>query len=190
MMQYRTLYRSMRAFERMAEDPDQDRARLELRERVTHPLGARERVVLVTAFLEARSSREVVVGSERDDEDVGVVRLPVRCDETRLRFDGRDTLSPELDPLSRHLRVVEEDVLLGFTAEEDVELRESEMERVVLVDERDADLVDERLGEACRKLQAGEACSQYHHVLRQPVARRYREAPGTEGSGERSCRGD
>ena len=42
--------------------------------RVAHPLGSGDRVVLEAALLEARRRGDVVLGAERDDEDVRVVR--------------------------------------------------------------------------------------------------------------------
>jgi hypothetical protein len=68
--QERTFERSRRALERVAEDPDQDRPGRELGKHVAQSLGACERLVLESALLEARSGGEVVIGSQRDDEDV------------------------------------------------------------------------------------------------------------------------
>ena len=46
-------------------------------------------IELVAAFDEARRRAEVVVGAERDDEHVGVVRPPFRDDAPRCRVDRR-----------------------------------------------------------------------------------------------------
>ena len=73
--QERALERRGRALVRLAEDAEQDRPAAEPGQRhVAHPLGSGDRVVLEATFREARSRGDVVVGTERDDEDVGVVR--------------------------------------------------------------------------------------------------------------------
>jgi hypothetical protein len=82
-----------------------------------------------------------------------------------LRLDQGYALSPELDALLRDLGVGEQDVCGCLAAEEDVQLRVTEVERLVLVDERDADVLGERLGESRRQLQAGEAGTQGDDVL-------------------------
>jgi hypothetical protein len=71
----------------------------------------------------------------------------------------------ELDALLRDLVVGEQDVRHGLPAEEDVQLRIAEEEGLALVDERDADLAGERIGESRRELQAGEAGAEDNNVL-------------------------
>jgi len=164
--QQRAFERGRRALVRMAEDPDQDPAGLELRQRVAHSLCARERVVLETRCLEARSSRIVVIRSERDDQDVGFVGLLVSRDAPRLRLDRRHLLLTELDPRFRDVAVVEDDFVPGLAPEQDVQLRVAEVEGLAPVDERDAKVVG-GLGEARRELQPCEAGTEYQHVLLQ-----------------------
>ena len=60
------LERRRRALERMTEDSDQDPARLEVRERVPHPLRSGNGVVLDAALSESGCGCEVVVRSQRD----------------------------------------------------------------------------------------------------------------------------
>jgi hypothetical protein len=156
----------------VTEDPDQDLPCREPGQRVAHALGPCERVVLEPALLEARSRREVVVRSEGDSEEVGVVRALVGGDPPRLRVDRRDALLAELDARLRDLAVVQRDILHRLLSHEDGELREAEAEGVVLVEERDANLVRERLREPGRELQAREAGSEDHDVLhRATIAR-------------------
>ena len=76
----RALERRRRALVRLAEDADQDRPAGERGQRVAHPLGPGDRVVLEAALGEARRRVHVVLGAERDDEDVGVVRASVGRD--------------------------------------------------------------------------------------------------------------
>jgi phytoene/squalene synthetase len=70
----------------------------------------------------------------------------------------------KLDAVLRDVAVGEQDLGRGFAAEQDVELRETEAERVVLVDERDANLVRNLVGQARRKLQPAEAGTEDHDV--------------------------
>jgi hypothetical protein len=66
---------------------------------------------------------------------------------------------------------VQQDVRCRFPAEQDVQLREPEGERAVPVEERDADLVGERVGESRRQLQAREAGPKDKDVLLQGGAK-------------------
>jgi hypothetical protein len=170
--QERTFEGSGRALERVTEDPDQDRPRLELGEHVAQSLGARERVVLEATLLKTGRGREVIVRPQRDDKNVGVVGRLVGRDAPRLRIDRRHALAPELDPLLRDLAVIEQHVGRGLAAEQDVQLRVPEHESRILVDERYADLVGKRLGEARRKLQAAEAGAEDHDLLLLHASRR------------------
>ena len=126
MEQERALERRGRALVRLAEDADQDPSRLELGQRVAHPLGAGDRVVLEPALREARRRGDVVLGAERDDEDVGVVRASVGRHVAGGRVDRGDALLAELDARLRELAVRDPDVGRIRAAEEDVELREAE----------------------------------------------------------------
>ena len=168
----RALERRWRALEGVAEDPDQDRSRIELREHVAHALGSRDRVVLEAALLESWRGREVVVGPQRDDEDVGVVRALVGRHPSFLRVDRRHALLAELDSLFGDVAVGEQDVRRRLPTEQDVQLRESEAERVISVDKRDANLVGERVGESCRQLQASETGPKDHDVCLLHLSRR------------------
>jgi hypothetical protein len=146
----RTLERRGRALEGVPEDPDEDRSRIEVGERVTQSLGPRDRVILKAALLESWGCPDVVVGAERDCQDVCVVRALVGRHSSFLRLDRRHAFLAELDSRFGDLLVGEEDVGLRFPTEQDVQLRESEAERVISVEKRDANVVGERVGESCR----------------------------------------
>ena len=166
MQHERALERRGRALVRLPEDADQDRPAREPRQGVAHPLGSGDRVVLEPALREARRRGDVVVGAERDDEDVGVVRPGVGRHVPVRGVDRGNALPAELDSRLRKLAIGDLDRGGVGTAEEDVELREPERERVVPVDQRDANLAGERVGEAARQLQAGEARAEDHDVSR------------------------
>ena len=136
----RALERRGRALEWVAEDPDQDLPRVEVREHVAHALRSRDRVVLDTALFEAGRGREVVIRPQRDDEDVSVVRGCVCRHLPFLRVDRDHPLLSELDSLFGDVAVLQQDVRSRFPAGQDVQLREPEGKRVVLVKKRDADL--------------------------------------------------
>jgi hypothetical protein len=157
--------RRRRALERLAEDPEQDRAAAKAGQRVAQPLGAGDRVVLVPALREPRRRGDVVFGAERDDEDVGVVLAAVGRHVPRGRIDRRHGLLPELHARLRDLAVGNPHGRRVRVAEEDVELREAEREAVVAVDQRDANLVRELVGEAARQLEATEAGPEDEDVL-------------------------
>ena len=165
MQQERALERRGRAFIRLAEDADQDRPTREAGQGVAHPLGARDRVVLVSALGESRRRGDVVVGAQRDHENVGVVRASVGRHVPGRWVDRRDALLAKLDSRLREVAVRNADCCGVLAAEEDVELREPERERVVPVDEGDANLAGERVGEAARQFQAAEAGSEDQDVL-------------------------
>ena len=122
----RALERRGRALEWVAEDPDQDLPRVEVRERVAHALRSRDRVVLDAALFEAGRGCEVVVRPQSDDEDVGVVRGCVCRHLPFLRVDRDHPLLSELDSLFGDVAVVQPDVRCRLPAEQDVQLRESE----------------------------------------------------------------
>ena len=159
------LERGRRALERLPEHRDEHPAALEVGERVAQPLGAGERVVLVPALLEARRGGEVVVGAERHDDEVGVVGAGVGGDAARGRVDARHRLLAELDAVLLEVAVVEPDLLGRLAAEHHLELGEAEEERVVAIDQRDADRVRDRLREPRRELQSAEPGAEDHDVL-------------------------
>jgi hypothetical protein len=163
--QERALERGRRTLERLTEDPDDDRPGVEFGERVAHALGSRDGIELETALRKAWHRRHVVVGAQCNREHVRVVRAFARRHAPRLRIDRRHPLLAELDAVFGDVAVGEQHVGGRFPAEQDVELREPEAERVVLVDERDTHLVGERIGEPGRELQAREAGPEDHHVL-------------------------
>lgn len=163
--QERPLERRGRALEWVAEDPDQDLPRVEVREHVAHALRARDRVELAAALFESGRGCEVVIRSQRDDEDVGFVRGCVCRHLPFLRVDRDHPLLSELDSLFGDVAVVQQDVRCRLPAEQDVQLREPEAEGVVLVEKRDTDLAREGLGESRRQFQARETCTKDHDVL-------------------------
>jgi hypothetical protein len=105
--QHGSLERRRWALERVTEDPDQNRPRIEVRECLAHVLRARDGVVLDAALRESGCGCEVVVCSERDDEDVGVVRTVVGRHPSRLRVDLGHTFLAKLDSVLGDLAVVQ-----------------------------------------------------------------------------------
>ena len=99
MQQERTFERGGRALEGLAQDPDEDRPRVEVGEHVAHSLCPRDRVVLGPALLESGRGREVVFRPQGDGEDVGVVGTAVGLDSSFLRVDRRHAFLSELDSL-------------------------------------------------------------------------------------------
>jgi len=170
--QQRTLERRRRALERVTEDPDQDPPRVEVGEHSAHALRSSDRVVLDAALCEAGGRGEVVVRSERNDEDVGLVRGRVRRHSPLLRVDRVHPLAAELDAFLGDVLEAQLDLGRGLSAEQDVQLGEPEGERLILVDERRTDVAREGFGEARRQLQSGEAGTEDHDVRH--AGRRYR----------------
>src|SRR5207244_11986448 len=74
-------------------------------------------------------------------------------------------LLAELDTRLRELAVVQPQRRRVGIAEDDVELREAEREAVVLVDQRDANLVGDGVGEPAGELQPSEPGSEDDDVL-------------------------
>ena len=159
------LERSRRALERLPEDGDKHSPAVEIGQRVAKPLGAGERVVLVPASLEARRGGHVVVGAERHDDEVGVVRACVGGDSPRGRVDAGHRLLAELDAVLRDVAVVELHLLGRLAAEHHLKLGEAEEERVVAVQKRDPNRVRDRLGEPRREFQATEAGAEDQDML-------------------------
>ena len=155
--QQRALARRRRALERGAADADDGVARRERRDDAGEPLGTVDRVELVAALGQAGRGLEVVVGAERDDEDVGLVGAGVGRHAPRLGIDRRDRLLQEPHARLGDLAVRQAHRVAARAPEHHVELREAEDERVALVDQRHVDLVAERLRERGGELEPAEA---------------------------------
>ncbi len=119
----------------------------------------------MSALLEPGRGLEVVVGAERHDENVGLVHSAVRDDAPSLRVDRGDRLAEEADAGLGELRVRQPNVLEPDSPEHHVELRVAEDERLGLVDQRDARVLSERLGQLGRQLEAGEARTEDENAL-------------------------
>ena len=126
--QERTLERSGRTLERMPKHGNENRPRVEVRKNIMQPLGSRERVILIAALLEARRGRKVVLRSQSDDEDVGLVRVLVRSHSPVLRVDEAYALLTKLDPLLRDVAIAQTHIVRGLAAQQHIQLREPEME--------------------------------------------------------------
>ena len=160
--QDRGLARRGRALERVAAHADHRVPRGEGRQAVACPHRAVERVELVAAGVEPGRRAGVVVGAERDDEHVGVVGLEVGDDPHRLGVDRHDRLLTEAHAGLRHPRVRDPDRLGRCLAEQQVELREAEDERVALVDQGAVELVADRVGQARGEFEPAEARAEDH----------------------------
>ena len=139
----RGLARRRRALERRPATPTIARPFVNVGQHVAQPLGAGHGVELVAALGEPGRRVQVVVGAERDDQDVGLVRAGVRRHAPRFRVDRRDRLLQETHPgltMSRRAAARPR----ASAAEHHVELREAEDERVALVDQGELDVVAER----------------------------------------------
>lgn len=163
--QERPFERSRRTLEGLPQHGDEDSPAVELRQRVAQPLGAGDRVVLEAARLQARRRVHVVVGAHGHDEEVRVVGAGVRGDPPRGGLDGSHRLLAELDAVLGDVAVVQPHLVGRLPTEHHLELGEAEDERVVAVQQRDADRVLERLGEPRRQLQATEARAEDQDVL-------------------------
>ena len=73
MQEERPLERRRRALERLPEHGEEDLPAVEGIQDLAHPFGAGERVVLESAFEEARGRAHVVVRTESHDDEVRVV---------------------------------------------------------------------------------------------------------------------
>ena len=149
----------------VSEHGDQDASAVEPGQRVAQPFGARDRVVLEAARREAGRRVHVVVGAHGHDEEVRVVGAGVRGHPPGGGVDAGHRLLAELDTLLVDVAVVQPHLVGGLPAEHHLELGEAEHERVVAVQQRDADRVLERLGEPRRQLQATEARAEDQDVL-------------------------
>ena len=144
----RSLERGRRTLERLAEHRDENASAVELAERIAQPLRPGERVILIAALRKARRGRQVVVRAHRHDQEVGVVRPDVGRHPARGRVDSHHGLPAKLDGVLGDVAVGQTHSVGRLAAEHHLELRKAEIERVVAVDERDADGVRGRLGEA------------------------------------------
>src|SRR4051812_39628977 len=135
----RALERRRRTLERLPEDRHEDAPAVELGQRVAQALGTGQRVVLVAARLEAGRGRQVIVRAHGHDQKVGVMDSDVGGDLPRDRIDADNRLLAELDTFLRGVAIGNLHVAGRLPAEHHVELREAEMERVVAVEQRDAD---------------------------------------------------
>ena len=138
---------------------------VEVGQRIAQPLGAGDRVVLEAARLEAGRRVHVVIGAQRHDEEVRVVGAGVGGDPPGGGVDAGHRLLAELDAVLVDVAVGQPHVVGRSPAEHHVELGVAEDERVVAVEQRDADRVLERLGEPRRQLQAAEARAEDQDVL-------------------------
>ena len=106
---------------------------------------------------EPRCRLEVVVGPERHDEDVCLMHARVGGHPEPVGVDSRHRLAQEPHAGLREARVRKTNLLERLPPEHHVELRVSEDEGVVPVDQGDPCAVAERLGEEGRELETAEA---------------------------------
>ena len=163
--QERPLERRRRTLERLPEHGDEDAPAVEVGQRVAQPLGAGDRVELEAARLEAGRRLHVVVGAHRHDEEVRVVGAGVGGHPPGDRVDPGHRLLAELDAVLVDVAVGQPHLVGRLPAEHHLELGVAEDERVVAVQQRDADRVLKRLGEPRRQLEAAEARAEDQDVL-------------------------
>src|SRR5262249_53687180 len=150
---------------------------LKARKHAGEAFRAGDRVELAPVLGEPGRPVEVVVGAERDDEDVRLVNPRVRGHAAPLGIDRDDRLADEAHARLRDRGVREADGVERRPPEHDVELRVPEDERVGRVDQRDVDLAGNLLRQRRRELQAAEAGAEDHDlqhgtILRPQSARR------------------
>ena len=163
------LARRRRALERRSADADDRLAARERGQHLGHPLRAGDRVELVARLGEPGRRVEVVVGAERDDEDVGLVDPRIGRDPARLGIDRGDRLLQEADAGLGDVSVRKANGVQSRPPEHHVELRVAEDESVALVDQGDGDLVADRLREHRRELEPAEAGSQDDDSLHRTI---------------------
>jgi hypothetical protein len=122
----------------------------------------RDGVKLVLSERDPRRARNVVVGAERDHEDVRLVRAGIRGDLPGGGIDRGDRLAPEGHAGLHEIAVRHSHGFERGTTEEDVELRKAEHERVRLVDEGDLYAVAQGLREGRAELEPPEARAEDH----------------------------
>ncbi len=132
-------------------------------------LRAGDGVELVSGLGEPRRGVQVVVGAERNDQDIRLVDAGVGGHAARFGVDRRDRLLEEPHARLHDLAVREANGIECRPPEHDVELRVAEHERVALVDQRDRDVVAERFRERARELETSEARSQNHDTLHRAI---------------------
>jgi hypothetical protein len=164
--QERRLARRRRALERRSTHADDRRARGERRKQVANGLGARHRIELVAAGDESRGRVDVVIGPQRDDQDVGLVPVEIRHHLPPGGIDRGDGFLTEPDVRLREVAVVQPNGIGRLLAEHHVELREAEHERVGPIDQRDVDLIAELLRQPGRQFQPAETGSEDEHRCR------------------------
>ena len=116
-----------------------------------------DRVEFILAQHHARCSGHVVVGPERDDEDIGLVHAFVGRHALGCRIDGSHRFAQQFYAGLGEVRIGMPDRRLSRPPEQQIELGETEDEAVGLVDEGDLDAVAQRLRERGRQFQSAEA---------------------------------
>src|SRR5262249_49023136 len=100
---------------------------------------------------------EVIICTQREDQNLALVLAGVRGDASRLGIDRDDRLAPKPHAWFCQVAVGESDGVGCLAAKQDVELGEAEAERVAVVYQRHLDAVPERLRQHRRKLETAEA---------------------------------
>ena len=173
--QQRRLARSRRALERRREDPDDDPAAAEVRQHVARREGALLRVELVAALRAARvSPRDPGPPRARPPSrrPRTVRRRSPRAwrpDRSTGRSPGR-TRTPGLTMSRYGCRTARG----NGSSEHDVELRETEHERVALIDQHDLDVAPELLRQPGRQLQTTEPGAENQNSHQATLSRRAR----------------
>jgi hypothetical protein len=146
-------------------DAHDDGPALERGQQLAERLGAGDGVELVSAFGQPRRGGDVVVGAERDDDDVGVIGGAIGHDASGGGADRGDEFLLERDARLGQAAVGEVDGLGRGATEHRVELLVAEDEAVVLVDEGDVHRLAEGFGEAGGDLEPAEpgACDHDSH---------------------------
>jgi hypothetical protein len=160
--QQRGLAGGRRALQRRRADADDRSALRERGQHTTQPLGAGDGVELVAPFRESRRGVEVVVGTECNHQDVGLIGAAVGGDASRHGIDLGDRFLQEAHAGLHEVAVREAHCVGRRPAEHQVELRVAEDERVALVDQGHSDVVAMRLRQHGGELEACETCSQDH----------------------------
>ena len=132
---------------------------------------AGRRVELVLRLDQPGRRSEVVVGAERDHEDVGLVRAGVGRHMPRLGVDRRDLFPNEPHSGLDQVAVRQSHGVERRAPEHHVELRVAEDEGVALVDERHVGLVAERLRQPGRQLETAEPGPENHDPRRGQLER-------------------
>jgi hypothetical protein len=153
---HRTLVGRGRALEGDAQDRQKHGAAGEAIEPLAQTAGTVDGVVLVPVLDEPRGRRRLVFGTERDNQDVGLILGPVGDHAAGPRVDRGNQFLTKLDARSREFGVRDRRRLRRLVVEQDLHLGESEGERVVLIDEYNANLVGQRLRQTRGQLEPPE----------------------------------